>query len=138
MSTMKIAVFTMDAERSLGIGDFMMSFLLVSKEKGVECRPTSTGAIIEGDNETLLEILDHINNTSFSTIGNRVAISMDFDESADKSLIHSEIKLPSEVIVKGINTERPRQKSKSDIRTLHDKVVNRLSRYVREEDEFVK
>lgn len=138
MSTMKIAVFTMDSERSLGIGDFIMSFMILSREKGVECRPTSSGAIIDGDNEILLEILDQINATSFGALANRVAISMEFDESPDETLTKSEFTLPNELIVKGTNATRARQKGETDMRTLHDNVINRLARYVSEEEECVK
>lgn len=137
MSLMKIAVFPMDAERTLGIGDFVMTFLLLSKQKGAECKPTSSGAVIEGDNETLLEILDQINSTSFGAIANRVAISMEFNESTDKPLTQSEIRLPNEVIVKGANAKVLRQKTESDIRALHDKVVDRLAKYVKEEEELL-
>lgn len=132
MSTMKIAVFTMDSERSLGIGDFIMSFMILSKEKGVECRPTSSGAIIDGDNETLLEILDQINCTSFGELSNRVAISMEFDEDSNEASVKLEFKLPRELIVKGASVKMPRQKRETDMRILHDRVVNRLSKYVRE------
>ncbi|MGH7793079.1 MAG: thiamine-binding protein [Thermodesulfobacteriota bacterium] len=137
MSLMKIAVFPMDAERTLGIGDFLMTFLLLSREKGVECRPTSSGAVIEGDNETLLEILDRINSTSFGALGNRVAISMEFNESRDGSPTQSEIRLPNELIVTGTHLKEGRRKTESGMRALHDKVVDRLARYVKEEEEFL-
>jgi len=138
MSLMKIAVFPMDAERTLGIGDFVMTFLLLSKQRGAECKPTSSGAVIEGDNETLLEILDQINRTSFGALENRVAISMEFNESTNKPPTQSEIRLPDEMIIKGANVKVRRQKTESDMRALHDKVGDRLARYVKEEEELVK
>ncbi len=131
MSTMRIAVFPMDSERTLGIGDFIMSFIILSREKGAECRPTSSGAVIDGDNKTLLEILDLINATSFGALANRVAISMEFDERSGEAPAQSEFKLPGELIVKGAGVGIARQTGETDMRMLHDRVVNRLERYVK-------
>jgi len=131
MSTMRIAVFPMDSERTLGIGDFIMSFMILSKEKGVECRPTSSGAIIDGDNETLLEILDQINATSFGALANRVAISMEFDEDINEASSQSQFRLPGQLVVKRVSAEVARKRGETNIRMLHDRVVNRLDRYVK-------
>lgn len=101
MSTMKISVFPFNAERTLGIGDFVMSFILLSKERGVKCKPTSSGAIIEGDKQTLLEILDELDNASlFSKRAEKVAITIKFDEGFDKSLSYTEIEFLNGEITK--------------------------------------
>ncbi len=135
MSTMQIAVFPWDMERSLGLGDFIMAFLLISKERGIRCSPTPTGAIIEGDREILLEILDELNNTSFSKVARKVAITAKFDESAKKSLLQTKDPFLDEESVNPIISESY-NKGKSDKRILHDMVVRRLGRYVGDEEEF--
>ena len=138
MSTMQIAVFPWDMERSLGLGDFIMSFLLLSKERGVKCSPTSTGAIIEGDREILLEILDELNNTSFSKVARKVAITVNFDENAEKSLLQTKDRFLDEESVNPHISEGDNDKRKSDKRILHDMVVKRLERYVNDDEEFLK
>ena len=138
MSTMQIAVFPWDMERSLGLGDFIMSFLLLSKERGVKCSPTLTGAIIEGDREILLEILDELNNTSFSKVARKVAITVNFDENAEKSLLQTKDRFLDEESVNPHISESNNDKRKSDKRILHDMVVKRLERYVNDDEEFLK
>ena len=136
MSTMQIAVFPWDMERSLGLGDFIMSFLLLSKERGVKCSPTSTGAIIEGDREILLEILDEINNTSFSKVARKVAITVNFDENAEKSIHLTKDQFLDEESVNSHISESKNNRGKSDKRVLHDMVVKRLERYINDDEEF--
>ncbi len=66
-----------DTEGRPVTGDFMTYFILLSKQKGVKCQFTSpTAGIIEGDKETLLEVLNEIDNTSFSTVVKKVAITV--------------------------------------------------------------
>ncbi|HWP92551.1 MAG TPA: thiamine-binding protein [Thermodesulfobacteriota bacterium] len=137
MSTMQIAVFPWDMERSLGLGDFIMSFILLSKERGVKCSPTSTGAIIEGDREILLEILDELNNTSFSKVARKVAITVNFDENAEKSLLQTKDRFLDEDSVNLHISESKNNKEKSDKRMLHDMVVKRLERYINDDEEFL-
>jgi uncharacterized protein YqgV (UPF0045/DUF77 family) len=136
MSTMQIAVFPWDMERSLGLGDFIMSFLLLSKERGVKCSPTSTGAIIEGDREILLEILDELNNTSFSKVARKVAITVNFDENAEKSIHLTKDQFLDEESVNSHISESKNNRGKSDKRVLHDMVVKRLERYINDDEEF--
>jgi Uncharacterized conserved protein len=89
---MQISIYPLYLERSLGIGDFVMSFMLMSKGKGLKCRPMPAGAIIEGDKETLLEILEELGGTSlFSARAEKVSIIIRLDESFDKSLTQAEI-----------------------------------------------
>jgi uncharacterized protein YqgV (UPF0045/DUF77 family) len=133
---MQIAVFPWDMERSLGLGDFIMSFLLLSKERGVRCSPTSTGAIIEGDREILLEILDELNNTSFSKVARKVAITVNFDENAEKSLLQTKERFLDEESVNP-HIYEIYNKGKSDKRVIHDMVVKRLERYINDDEEFL-
>lgn len=49
MSVMNVAVFHLDVEMSLGIGGFVLSLVILSKEKRVSCKPTASGAIIGGN-----------------------------------------------------------------------------------------
>jgi len=133
---MQIAVFPWDMERSLGLGDFIMSFLLLSKERGVKCSPTSTGAIIEGDREILLEILDELNNTSFSKVARKVAITVNFDENAEKSIHLTKDQFLDEESVNSHISESKNNRGKSDKRVLHDMVVKRLERYINDDEEF--
>lgn len=75
MPVVEIAIFPLDTEGRPIMGDFVTHFMLQSRQKGVKCQFTSpTVAIIEGDKKTLLEILNEIDNTSFSTVAKRVAI----------------------------------------------------------------
>lgn len=74
MPVMEIAIFPWGTKGRPVMGDFVTYFILLSKQKGVKCQLTSpTRAIIEGDKETLLEILDGFDNNSFSTVAKRVA-----------------------------------------------------------------
>lgn len=136
MSTMHIAVFPWDMERSLGMGDFKMSFMLASKKKGAICRPTSTGAIFEGDKQILLEILDELNNTSFGKIARRTAITVKFDESINIPFLQTEDQ-QSEREVANLEISHRYVNGKSDRRILHDMIVRRLGRYVGDEEDFV-
>jgi hypothetical protein len=63
---------------------------------------------------------------------------MEFNESTNKPPTQSEIRLPDEMIIKGANVKVRREKTESDMRALHDKVGDRLARYVKEEEELVK
>jgi uncharacterized protein YqgV (UPF0045/DUF77 family) len=77
MSTMKIVFFPLD----IGIRDmdeFMKSFVLLSKEKGVQCQLTSpNGAMIKGDKEALLEILDKADYDSFGRVANKISVTIE-------------------------------------------------------------
>lgn len=130
MSTMQVAVFPWDMERSLGLGDFIMTFLLISKRKGVTCTPTSTGAVIEGD-ETLLEILDELNDISFSKVAKKVAIKIKFDQALANSIFQvgdqflTEESVNPDIRIGGHNV-------KPDKRMLHDMVVKSLGEYIKD------
>lgn len=101
MSTMQISVFPLNMERSLGIGDFVMSLILLSKEMGLNCKVTTTGTIIEGNKEALLEILDELDSTSlFSKRAEKVSIVIRLDESFDKSLTQTELEFINGEITK--------------------------------------
>ena len=115
---MKVAVFPLDVERSLGIGGFVMSLILLSKEKRVSCKPTPSGAIIEGNKETLLEILDEIDNSSFSTLAKRAVISVEFDGSCDNTLTKTQIDF-----LKGEPEKGSLEKTGTDKKALHDMVM---------------
>jgi uncharacterized protein YqgV (UPF0045/DUF77 family) len=136
MSTMHIAVFPWDMERSLGLGDFIMSFLLISKEKGAKCSPTSTGAIVEADKETLLRILDELNNISFGRIARKVAITVKFDDNGNKRVLRAEDRVLNWESVYS-HTSDGYKNGKPDKRVLHDMVVKRLGRYINDEEEFL-
>ncbi len=74
MPVIDIAIFPLDTERRPIMGDFVTYFMLLSKQKGIKCHLTSpTRAVIEGNKETLLEILDEFDNNSFSTVAKKVA-----------------------------------------------------------------
>ncbi|MBI2486367.1 MAG: hypothetical protein HYW01_05305 [Deltaproteobacteria bacterium] len=114
-------------------GDFMPSLILMSKGKGVKCQHTSpSAAIIEGDKETLLEILNELDNVSFSPIANGFSIAMELDGSNDKPFTGSEIEFLSKEM-KDENSKRSKKKTKSHKKILHDMVVKRLWRYTRKE-----
>jgi uncharacterized protein YqgV (UPF0045/DUF77 family) len=91
MSVMNVAVFPLDVEMSLGIGGFVLSLVLLSEEKRVSCKPTPSRAIFEKNKGTLLEILDEIDNSSFSTLTERALISVEFDGSREKALTRTQI-----------------------------------------------
>lgn len=131
MPKMKIA-FPTPNRRNPDMGDLIASFILLSKEKGVKCKLTlPTEAIIEGDKETLLEILDELESTSTSTADNKFAISVEFDGSDDKSFTkEGEILTPE--IVEELES---REKSKTRKKILHNMVMKRLKRYIKEENE---
>lgn len=78
MPMMKIVVSPLDVEIP-GTGDFMTSFILLSKEKGVKCQLTSpNGAIVEADKGTLLEILDKVDSDLLSAVANKMRITVEF------------------------------------------------------------
>jgi hypothetical protein len=78
-----------------------------------------------------------VNSTSFGALVNRVVVSMEFNETHDGPLAQPEIRLPNELIV-AVGTCKMGGKTESGMRALHDKVVDRLARYVREEKESIK
>ena len=76
MPTMKIIFFPLDIE-TCAMDEFMKSFVLLSKGKGVICQLTSpNGAMIKGDKEALLEILDKADYASFGRVANKIAVTM--------------------------------------------------------------
>ncbi len=70
----------LDIKEANSMGEFVTSLLLLSNKRGIRCRLTSSGLITEGDKETLLEILDELDNNSFRKVVNRVSITMKLDE----------------------------------------------------------
>ena len=130
MAKMRIAVPPSHKERKI-MGDFMTSLILASKQRGAECQLMSpTCATIEGDEETLLEILDHIDNFSFSPAINNVAITMEFNEGKDKSLTRPEIEFMSSTMPKDAVSKRSRDREKTD-KKLHDMVLKRLAKHIK-------
>ena len=90
MSKMKITFPPPDIGKP-DFGDFITSFILLSKQKGVKCELIfPTEAIIEGNRETLLEILDELDNKHFGNIDKNVGISVEFDESDYKTFTRME------------------------------------------------
>jgi uncharacterized protein YqgV (UPF0045/DUF77 family) len=76
MAIMKINFSQLDTKKINGVGKFVTSLILLSNEKGIKCRLTSTGLIIEGDMETLLEILEEFDNTSFRKAANLIELRL--------------------------------------------------------------
>ncbi len=76
----------LDIKEANSMGEFVTSLLLLSNERGIKCRLTSSGLITEGDKETLIEILDELDNTSLRKVVSRVSITMKFDESPHRFL----------------------------------------------------
>lgn len=110
MSKIKIAVSPWGT-RKTGMGDFISSLILISKEKRVQCQLTSpTGVVIEGDKETLLEILNELDNGSFNKLINGVSITMEFDGSAMIDLSQAEIEFLNREVVKRANSQDQRLK----------------------------
>lgn len=134
MSTMQIAVFPLDTERTLGIGDFMMSFMLLSMERNVKCKLTSTGAIIKADKEILLDILEELDSASFRKVAKKVAITINFDEGRTKT--QKQIGLSEGESIEESSLERLLQ-AESNQNTLYDLVERRLATYIREEEEVL-
>ncbi|HSE83361.1 MAG TPA: hypothetical protein VLB01_02290 [Thermodesulfobacteriota bacterium] len=78
MPMMKIVVSHLDREIP-GMDDFITSFVLLSKEKGVKCQLTSpNGAMVEADKGTLLEILDKVDSDLLSAVANKMKITVEF------------------------------------------------------------
>jgi uncharacterized protein YqgV (UPF0045/DUF77 family) len=76
----------LDIKEANSMGEFVTSLLLLSNERGIKCRLTSSELITEGDKETLLEILHEFDNTSLKKVVNRISLTMKFDESPLGSL----------------------------------------------------
>ncbi|HEX3033733.1 MAG TPA: hypothetical protein VHT73_01200 [Thermodesulfobacteriota bacterium] len=76
--------------------EFMTSFVLLSKEKGVKCQLTSpNGAMIKGDKDALLEILDKADFASFGIAANKISVTMEFEEKIKvKNIFPAEIDVP--------------------------------------------
>ena len=131
MPKMKIVFPPLNNGRNPDMGLLIASFILLSKEKGVKCKLTlPTEAIIEGDKETLLEILDELESTSTSTADNKFAISVEFDGSDDKHFTQEGELLTPELVEEA----RSREKSKTRKKILHNMVMKRLQRYVKKEE----
>jgi len=77
-----------------------------------------------------LEILDHIDNFSFSPAINNVAITMEFNEGKDKSLTRPEIEFMSGTMPKDAVSKRSRDREKTD-KKLHDMVLKRLAKHIK-------
>jgi hypothetical protein len=132
MPKMKIAFLPTNNGRNPDMDSLIASFLILSTENGVKCRLTFPAeAIIEGDKETLLEILDEFDNTSISTAENKYRISsIEFDRNNDRSFIHE-----GEFLTPELAEElESREKSKTRKKILHNMVMKRLRRYVKEEN----
>jgi len=86
MAILKIKLSQLDMKEANGMGEFVTSLILLSNERGIKCRLTSSGLITEGDKETLLEILDELDNTSLRKVVSRVSITMKFEESPHRFL----------------------------------------------------
>jgi len=65
MPHIEITIFPLDSEGTSKMGDFGDYCFNLSRLRGAECRLKENGAIIEGDTDTLLEILNELDNSSF-------------------------------------------------------------------------
>ncbi len=68
MAIMKINFSQLDTKKINGMGKFVTSLILLSNEKEIKCELTPNGLMIKGDMETLLEILEELDNTSLRPI----------------------------------------------------------------------
>lgn len=91
MPVMEISFSNLEAGVRGG-NDFVTFCILLSKQKGVKCKLKPTKIIMEGNKETLLEILHELDHNSFNTEANKkISISLIMDEGNDKLLTQAEI-----------------------------------------------
>ena len=84
MSKMRVTISPSDKESRAAKG-LISTLILLSKERGVNCQLASpTEATIEGDEGTLLEILDQIDSSRSIREKMGVAIATEFEKSRNK------------------------------------------------------
>lgn len=91
MPSMEITLIQLDGEKTPAMATYITSIVILSKEKGAECELTSSGAIIEGNKETLLEILNEIDNVSLKKVGMKFKVALNFAKNHSKNSNLSEI-----------------------------------------------
>lgn len=80
MPTMEIA-FSPSDDGTRNTGDFVAVCVLLSKQRGVKCKVKPTKVIMEGDKETLLEILHEVDHALFNTGTRNIEVSFKIHES---------------------------------------------------------
>jgi len=60
MPTLEVKITPFDLDIKVEMAIFIPAIIMLAKERGVKCRVTSTGAIVQGNKDTLLEILTNI------------------------------------------------------------------------------
>jgi uncharacterized protein YqgV (UPF0045/DUF77 family) len=129
MPKMRVTISPSDSENGI-IKGFISSLILLSKGKGVNCQLTSpTEATIEGDEDTLLEILDQIDRSQSVQNGRGFAIAMEFEKCRNKTFTRREIGILESNTAETCSPELP-EKAKKDKERLHDMVLERLARHI--------
>jgi uncharacterized protein YqgV (UPF0045/DUF77 family) len=127
MSRMRVTIYPSDKENRTAKG-LISALILLSKERGVNCQLASpTEATIEGDQDTLLEILDQIDRSQSVQKERGFAIAMGFEKCGNGPFARREIEvLENNKAVQTCSTEPP-LKTKKDKERLHDMVLERLA-----------
>jgi uncharacterized protein YqgV (UPF0045/DUF77 family) len=131
MPKMRITISPSDKESRAAKG-LISTLILLSKEGGVNCQLASpTEATIEGDEGTLLEILDQIDRSRSVQEERGFAIAMEFEKCGNRPFARREMGvLENNPAVQTCSTELPR-KAKNDKERLHDMVLERLARHIK-------
>jgi uncharacterized protein YqgV (UPF0045/DUF77 family) len=134
MPRMKITIPPLD-KKNRSTGDLMTSFILLSKEKGARCQLVSPNrATVEGNKETLLEILDEFGGVSFGPMVKDAVIAVEFDEEDDIPSTQGEIRPLERKVTSETEPQVHKGKTRTDRRDLHDMVLKRLDRYADRRD----
>ena len=131
MPKMRVTVSPSDKENRI-VKALISSLILLSKGKGADCQLISpTEATIEGDRDTLLEILDQIDR-SLSVQGERgFTIAMEFEHCRNKPFTRREIGALGSNIAGETGSLKQHVEAKKDKDVLHDMVLARLARRIK-------
>ncbi len=129
MPKMRITISPSDSENRI-IKGFISSLILLSKGKGANSQLISpTEATIEGDQDTLLEILDQIDGSEPVQEERGFAIAIEFEKCRNKPFARGEI-LENNKAVQTCTAELS-QRVKKEKERLHDMVLERLARRIK-------
>ena len=81
MPRIEIKVYPYEKKRDFSLSNSLASIILLAKENGTICKINSAGAIIEGNKDTILQIIKELDGNEFYSVAKKFSISIDFSDS---------------------------------------------------------
>jgi uncharacterized protein YqgV (UPF0045/DUF77 family) len=130
MSKMRVTISPLDKDNRTAKG-LVSTLILLSKERGVNCQLASpTEATIEGDEYTLLEILDRIDTGRSIQEKIGIAIATEFEKSRNKLFPQRESEFTESKTAGQTCSQELLEETKKDKERLHNMVLERLARRI--------